>query len=90
MAAKPRFSTAPKPPGLTAEQAAFVDKGKGKDRAAPEAGEALHRLSIDLPKRLHGRFKAACALADTKMTAEIIAFIERRTAELEGGKQQKL
>jgi len=42
-------------------------------------------MSIDLPKRLHSRFKAACALAETKMTAEIIAFIERRTTELESG-----
>ena len=87
MAAKPRFSTAPKPPGLTAEQAAFVDKGRGKDKA-PGADVPLHRLSIDLPKRLHSRFKAACALADTKMTAEIVAFIEHRTVELESGKKQ--
>jgi len=44
-------------------------------------------MSIDLPKKLHSRFKAACALADMKMTAEIIAFIERRTTEMEGGKE---
>lgn len=84
MAAKPKFSAAPKPPALTAEQAAFIDGGRGKDKAPPAApGEPLHRMSIDLPKRLHSRFKAACALADTKMTTEIIAFIERRTTELE-------
>ena len=86
MAAKPKFSAAPKPPALTAEQAAFIEKGRGKDKpAAPEPEVSLHRMSIDLPKRLHSRFKAACALADTKMTAEIIAFIERRTSELESG-----
>lgn len=86
MATKPKFSAAPKPPALTAEQSAFIEKGRGKDKApAVDAGEPLHRLSVDLPKKLHNRFKAACALADTKMTSEIIAFIERRTAELERG-----
>lgn len=87
MAPKPRFATAPKPPALTAEQAAFIDKGRGKDKtaAAPAVAkdEPTHRLSLDVPKRSFARFKAACALADTKMTPEILAFIERRTAELE-------
>lgn len=88
MATKPKFSAAPKPPALTAEQAAFIDGGRGKDKAAPATSdEPLHRMSIDLPKRLHSRFKAACALADTKMTVEIIAFIERRTSEFERGKE---
>lgn len=88
MATKPNFSAAKKPPALTVEQAAFVDQGRGKDKPTPAAaGEPLHRMSIDLPKKLHSRFKAACALADTKITAEIVAFIERRTVELESGKQ---
>lgn len=81
MATKPKFAAAPKPPALTAEQAAFIDKGRGKDRAEP--GEALKRISIDLPRSLHARFKAACALAETKMLPEIVDYIERRTAELE-------
>jgi len=42
------------------------------------------RLSLDLPAELHSRFKAACARSRLKMTAELLAFIERRTAELEG------
>lgn len=83
MSAKPKFSAAPKPQSLTAEQSAFIDKGRGKDRAAPVNDEPTHRLSVDVPKRLHSRYKAACALADIKMTPDIIAFIERRTAELE-------
>ena len=87
MAAKPKFSAAPRPTVLTAEQAAFIDGGRGKDKAgAPPAEGSQHRMSIDLPKRLHSRFKAACALAETKMTTEITAFIEQRTAELERGK----
>jgi hypothetical protein len=101
MVAKPKFSVAPKPPALTAEQAAFIDTGRGKDKVAvPEpasdpavvsvANQAvpLQRMSIDLPKRLHSRFKAACALAETTMAAEIIAFIEMHTAKLESGKDQ--
>ena len=41
------------------------------------------RLSIDLPKSLHRRFKTACAKSDRKMAEEVITFIEQRTAELE-------
>ena len=41
------------------------------------------RLSLDMPADLHSRFKAACARSRLKMTAELLAFIERRTAELE-------
>ena len=73
---------------LTAEQSAFIDRGRGKDKpSSSDSVGPLHRMSIDLPKKLHSRFKAACALADMKMTAEIIAFIERRTTEMEGGKE---
>ncbi|KQP77440.1 hypothetical protein ASF60_22870 [Methylobacterium sp. Leaf113] len=63
-----------------------MDAGRGKDRSFLEplaAGEPTHRLSLDVPKRIASRFKAACALADTKMTTEILAFIVKRTAELE-------
>lgn len=81
MTTKPKFSAAPKPPALTVEQTAFIEKGRGKDR--PKIVGPMARVSIDLPKKLHLRFKSACALADTKMTAEIIAFIEERTNELE-------
>jgi hypothetical protein len=48
--------------------------------------EEIRRLSIDLPKSLHVRFKAACAATDRKMIDEVMAFIERRTAELEAQK----
>ena len=47
--------------------------------------EPTARLSIDLPKSLHRRFKTACAKSDLKMAEEVINFIERRTAELEQG-----
>jgi hypothetical protein len=51
-----------------------------------EKREPTKRLSIDLPKSLHRRFKTACSNADKKMVAEIVEFIERRTEELEGKK----
>jgi hypothetical protein len=42
------------------------------------------RLHISVPAGLHQRFKMACARADLAMQAEVLAFIERRTKELEG------
>ncbi len=47
--------------------------------------EPIARLSIDLPKSLHRRFKTACAKADLKMVAEVVALIEQRTIKLEKG-----
>ena len=81
MATKPKFSTAPKPANLSPKQADYIEKGRGKDRPKA-ADEPTQRLSLDLPKSLHKRFKAACALGDTKMTTEILHFIEKRTEEL--------
>ena len=54
-----------------------------KMEPAPAEHEPIARLSIDLPKSLHRRFKIACAKADLKMVAEVIDFVERRTSELE-------
>jgi len=47
------------------------------------AEEPTARLSIDLPKSLHRRFKTACAKADLKMVVEVVDLIERRTRALE-------
>lgn len=90
---KKNFSTAPKPkPALTAEQiAAFETGGAGHDIKPSNVGspiatkpqEATRRLSLDLPESMHRRFKTACTATDTKMVREIMAFIDRRTAELE-------
>ena len=44
----------------------------------------MKRLSIDMPASLHRRFKLACVSAEKLMVEEVLAFIERRTAELEG------
>ena len=56
-----------------------------KEPTEPQNQEPVARLSIDLPKSLHRRFKTACARADLKMVAEAVALIERRTVELEQG-----
>ncbi len=43
---------------------------------ASRGGEKLARLTIDLPKELHAKFKSACALNNTKMLDEVRGFIE--------------
>jgi hypothetical protein len=44
---------------------------------------SMKRLSITMPPDLHTRFKIACRSANLVMVDEVLAFIERRTAELE-------
>lgn len=83
MTAKPKFSAAPKPQSLTPEQVSYIDKGHGKDKALTLLEEPTQRMSIDVAKSLHARFKAACALSGKKMQAEVTAFIDARTKELE-------
>ena len=41
------------------------------------------RLTVDLPRAQHLRFKIACTVAGMKMNDEIRRFIDRRCAELE-------
>jgi hypothetical protein len=81
------FKTAPTPARQpTSEQIVdFVNRGQKAQAAAVSAGakEPTARLSLDISAELHARFKAACARSRLKMTAELLAFIERRTAELE-------
>jgi hypothetical protein len=60
--------------------AAYVRSGAGKDKTADEA---TARMSVDLPESLHRRYKAACVRAGLKMSADVTAWVERRTAELE-------
>jgi hypothetical protein len=44
---------------------------------------SMKRLSINMPPDLHHRFEIACTRANLVMVNEVLAFIERRTAELE-------
>jgi hypothetical protein len=90
---KKSFQSAPKPKQPTAEDiAAFERGGAGHDAVAPNVGspkpakaapEPTKRLSLDVPEIMHTRFKTACSATSRKMVAEIMEFIERRTAELE-------
>lgn len=90
---KKTFAAAPKPRQPTAEEIeAFERNGTGHDRQAAPAvaasaiavpAEPTKRLSLDLPARVHTRFKTACSATGRKMVSEIQDFIERRVAELE-------
>jgi len=90
--AKKNFQSAPKPKtGISPEAIdAFVNGGVGNDtRLVKNTSSASHvqeqkkRLSIDLPKSMHLRFKTACSATQRKMTKEIESFISQRTDELE-------
>lgn len=71
---------------------AYVEKGAGKDTDTQSSvlppsqlsvKAEVSRLTVDLPKTTHRRFKIACAVAGTQMNEEIRQFIERRSRELE-------
>ena len=74
------------------EMDAFIRRGAGKDKEthiSVKTGTKNSvqventRLTVDLPRDMHRRFKIACTVADTKMNDEIRRFIDRRSAELE-------
>lgn len=79
------FKTVPTPQRQPTNEQIDAYVNKAAPIAAPPATkEPTARLSLDIPAELHTRFKVACARSRLKMTAELLAFIERRTAELEG------
>ena len=43
--------------------------------------EPMKRLTIDVPRSLHSRIKAACALRGSKMVDEIRILLEREYAD---------
>ena len=45
--------------------------------------EPMKRLSIDMPVSVRRRCKLPCTAVDKAIVAEVLAFIKRRTAELE-------
>ena len=47
------------------------------DASSREALAKVKRLTVDLDPELHGRFKAHCALHQTKMVTEVVAMIRR-------------
>lgn len=90
---KKSFKAAPKPDEKQTAEAIdrFVSSGPGKDSGSVNTGtqkavnnEPMKRLTVDMPKSLHLRFKSLCAQHDTKMNDEIRQFIERRCDEMAG------
>lgn len=88
---KKTFASAPRPKQPTDDQIlAFERGGTGHDTKSaaapcpkPVQEEQTKRLSLDLPASTHTRFKTACSATNRKMVAELQAFIETRTKELE-------
>lgn len=52
------------------------------EMAAARAAGTLKSMMIDLPAERHMRFKLACVVSGRHMAYELVAFMERRTAEL--------
>lgn len=79
------------------EMQAYIDNGPGKDTdlkkdletenlkkvktGIDDSGE-MSRLTIDLPKETHIRFKIACTRQGKKMNEEMRALVIRRIEEL--------
>jgi len=61
-----------------------ADRWVGAPQVAVGAGPT-RRLTVDVPADTHARFKAYCAMRQTRMNSEINAFIERCLAEMEHG-----
>jgi ParG len=49
----------------------------------PQPTESMKRLTIDIPRSLHTRIKAACALRGSKMADEIRALLDREYGNAE-------
>ncbi len=92
---KKSFKIVPKPEPLQVEAIdKFVANGPGKDinyakdilinkeTQKSVKKESTKRLTVDMPKPLHLRFKSLCAQNDLKMNDEIRQFIEKRCEEL--------
>ena len=92
MSAKSLEKPQPKRQPTSQQIDAYVKTGTGKDTAKQisvyteariSVKDEISRLTVDLPKPTHRRFKIACAVAGTQMNSEIRQFIERRSRELE-------
>lgn len=61
----------------------WVSSRPADERETPLAASAepMKRLTIDVPKSLHSRIKAACALRGSKMVEEIRTLLEREYAD---------
>lgn len=89
---KKEFKQAPKPTANRAPSdeavAAFEKNGIGQasnpqTHIPAKAVEPLTRISVDIPKSEHIRFKTACSANGTTMVAELKTFIQAQTQRLE-------
>lgn len=62
--------------GWVEEGAAPAEPTAPPRASARAASGKPARLTIDLPQQLHARFKAACAINQTRMVQEVTRFIE--------------
>ncbi len=79
--AKKSFKEAQQIKRPTPEQVEPLTKGGARTDRGNDG--PTKRLSLDLPARMHTRFKTACSATGRKMGSEIQDFIELRTNELE-------
>ena len=62
--------------GWVEEGAAPAEPAAAPKASARAASGKPARLTIDLTQQLHARFKAACAINQTRMVEEVTRFIE--------------
>lgn len=74
---------APKSPESEAIEQ-YVQAGPGRDQTSVNTEKQksvktdMVRLTVDMPRDLHRRYKASCSLREVKMNEEIRAFIETK------------
>jgi hypothetical protein len=72
LAAKPRAAAATTPTADAWVQSRQLESGNG---------EAMKRLTVDVPSSLHTRIKSQCALRGVKMADEIRELLEKHFPE---------
>ena len=88
------FKSPPKPQPSAEAIDRFIQDGHGRDVETTKAEtqktvqadkrpEETARLTVDMPRSLHRRYKALCSMGGLKMNDDIRQFIEKRVAELE-------
>lgn len=89
---KKEFKQAPKPSASKTPSdddiAAYEKSGFGQDSnpqtlIPSKEVERLIRISVDIPRSEHIRFKTACSANSTTMVSELKGFIRDRTIQLE-------
>jgi len=83
MTKKVSFARAAAPKSADDWVAAVPAEGTVELAPPAEPSEPMKRLTIDVPRSLHTRIKAACALRGSKMVDEIRAMLEREFTDLQ-------